>query len=100
MFHVVELTTEDEKAENGICEDGDMSNIDEEENISINRRGEKKRWSAEDCLTLRKHFQTRLKEKNRISTRSIKKVMHKLKDVRTIPQIRTKLNNIKLGKSN
>lgn len=66
----------------------------------LGRRGTKRFWSEEETDFLRKKFRGYLmgvqKSVHQLELREVQRMC----PTRTLPQIRAKLNNIKLGKSN
>lgn len=66
----------------------------------LGKRGTKRQWTKEETDCLRKKFNGYLSGIQKSVHQSELKEAQKICSTRTLPQLRAKLNNIKLGKSN
>lgn len=66
----------------------------------LGKRGTKRQWTKEETDCLRKKFKAYLSGIQKSVHQSELKEAQKICSTRTLPQLRAKLNNIKLGKSN
>ena len=79
--------------------DADSISDDEAPPIKKTKRGKKNPWSEEENEILKKHFSFYLsKRTHSLHKEDIERVTYILPG-RTVPQVRTKLNNMRLGKS-
>lgn len=86
------------------CSDHEQPSNSDSEQLqyirSKGKRGTKRQWTKEETDCLRKKFKGYLSGIQKSVHQSELKEAQKICSTRTLPQLRAKLNNIKLGKSN
>ena len=83
--------------ENSNATDDEFADGDDIEMLAAARQGIKRRWSFEENTVFKRAFQDALLNKKMPSGKEILSVSKEIK-TRTVAQIRTRLNNIMLGK--
>jgi hypothetical protein len=90
-------TTREETIDDGTTEDKDVTTNAEENAAKRGRHGMKRRWNCEEIQIFNKEFETNLLNKTMPTAQELENSKNELVS-RSTSQIRTRLNNIILGK--